>query len=279
MKNYNQAPLPFQGQKRRFLGQFKECLTSFRDEAIFVDLFGGSGLIAHTIKQQRPDARVIYNDYDWYINRLNNIGRTNELLSKIRTEIQNFTGGGILKKERLPKELREKILRLIYNEEQEYRYVDYITLSASLLFSGQFATSYEELAKEYFYNKVKQSEYNTEGYLEGVEITHSDYKMLFSLYKHIPNICFVLDPPYLSTDCCSYTSYWRLKDYLDVLDLLQGTSYIYFTSNKTSIVELCQWLAMHPNFENPFEKAERKEVNVGINHAAGYRDMMMWREI
>lgn len=29
MKNYTQAPLPFQGQKRRFLKDFKVALNSF----------------------------------------------------------------------------------------------------------------------------------------------------------------------------------------------------------------------------------------------------------
>ncbi|MBQ9639565.1 MAG: hypothetical protein IJV22_08425 [Bacteroidales bacterium] len=28
--------------------------------AVFVDLFGGSGLVSHTIKQARPDCRVVY---------------------------------------------------------------------------------------------------------------------------------------------------------------------------------------------------------------------------
>ena len=157
--------------------------------------------------------------------------------------------------------------------------MDYITLSASLLFSGQFATSYEELAKECFYNKIKQSEYNADGYLDGVEITHIDYKVLFSLYKYLPNVCFVLDPPYLSTDCSSYTSYWGLKDYLEVLDLLQWTSYFYFTSNKTSIVELCQWLTMHPNIGNPLEGAQCKEVAVNINKTSKYKDMLFYKKI
>ena len=58
--NYVQAPLPFQGQKRRFLKPFRTALEDFPDDAIYVDLFGGSGLLSHTVKQMYPDAKVIY---------------------------------------------------------------------------------------------------------------------------------------------------------------------------------------------------------------------------
>lgn len=96
MKEFIQAPLPFQGQKRNFLNAFKECLNEFKDKDIFVDLFGGSGLLSHTIKQMRPEATVIFNDYDWYITRLQNIDKTNRLLAKIR----NVMGGVIWQKVR-----------------------------------------------------------------------------------------------------------------------------------------------------------------------------------
>ena len=82
--NYVQAPLPFQGQKRRFLKPFKTALESFPADATYVDLFGGSGLLSHTVKQMFPDAKVIYNDFDGYSHRLENADKTNALLSDIR---------------------------------------------------------------------------------------------------------------------------------------------------------------------------------------------------
>lgn len=45
MKTFNQAPLPFQGQKRRFLKHFKEALKDFPEDAIYVDLFRWFGAI------------------------------------------------------------------------------------------------------------------------------------------------------------------------------------------------------------------------------------------
>lgn len=273
MKDFIQAPLPFKGQKRNFLKQFKECLKEFKDKTTFIDLFGGSGLLAHTIKQERPDARVIFNDYDWYVTRLENIETTNALIRELREVCVGLKGRG---KEAILGERRQKVIDIITKYEKQ-GYVDYITLSSSLLFSGKYATNYKDMIKMNFYNKVKMSDYDATGYLQGVEVEHLDYKILFNLLRRLPNVCFILDPPYLSTDCSSYKSSWRLKDYLDVLLTLQDTSYFYFTSNKTSIVELCQWLAMHPQLENPLRDAKCRETIVGVNKDSKYKDMMFYK--
>lgn len=90
MKNYSQSPLPFQGQKRKFIKHFKEALKAFPDKATYVDLFGGSGLLSHTIKQEKPSAHVIWNDYDNFAHRLECIPVTNEILAKLRP----IVGGG-----------------------------------------------------------------------------------------------------------------------------------------------------------------------------------------
>jgi len=84
-KIYKSAPLPFQGQKRRYVGEFCRVLGQIRDARIFVDLFGGSGLLSHIAKRERPDAMVVYNDFDDYRTRLDNIPRTNALISDLRS--------------------------------------------------------------------------------------------------------------------------------------------------------------------------------------------------
>ncbi len=89
-KIYKSAPLPFQGQKRRYVGEFCRVLGQIRDARIFVDLFGGSGLLSHIAKRERPDAMVVYNDFDDYRTRLDNIPRTNALISDLRS----IRGGG-----------------------------------------------------------------------------------------------------------------------------------------------------------------------------------------
>jgi adenine-specific DNA methylase len=71
-KKFVQAPLPFQGQKRRHIREFTRLITELRP-AVVVDLFGGSGLLSHTAKRANPASRVIYNDFDNYCGRLAHI--------------------------------------------------------------------------------------------------------------------------------------------------------------------------------------------------------------
>lgn len=64
MKNMNlSAPLPFVGQKRMFAKEFIKVLEQFPEDTVFVDLFGGSGLLSHIAKRSKPDATVVYNDF------------------------------------------------------------------------------------------------------------------------------------------------------------------------------------------------------------------------
>jgi len=113
-KKYLSAPLPFMGQKRMFAKEFIKVLKHYPDNAVFVDLFGGSGLLSHITKCQKPEATVIYNDYDDYRRRLENIPRTNALLAKIRP-----LAASTPRHKALPKEAKEAILRLIEQEEQD----------------------------------------------------------------------------------------------------------------------------------------------------------------
>ena len=83
-KQYLSAPLPFQGQKRMFAKEYIKVLQQFPDGATFVDLFGGSGLLSHIAKCQKPNSTVVYNDFDGYRNRLESIPVTNALLDELR---------------------------------------------------------------------------------------------------------------------------------------------------------------------------------------------------
>ena len=58
-KTYSQAPLPFVGQKRMFASEFRKVLKRFSDKTVFIDLFGGSGLLSHITKRERPDATCL----------------------------------------------------------------------------------------------------------------------------------------------------------------------------------------------------------------------------
>lgn len=272
-KQYLSAPLPFVGQKRMFAKEFIKVLNRYPDNALFVDLFGGSGLLSHITKCRKPEATVIYNDYDNYRRRLENIPRTNALLAQIRPLTTLVAWH-----KTLPKETKEAILCLIEQEERKYGYVDYITLSSSLLFSMKYATDFDGLRKETFYNAVHKCDYSLcRDYLDGLEVVSCDYRELFNKYKDVPNVVFLIDPPYLSTEVGTYTMKWGLSDYLDVLQTLVGTNYIYFTSNKSSIIELCDWMDKNNNIGNPFAGSGKVEFNAHMNYHSSYTDIMLFK--
>lgn len=270
MKTFNQAPLPFQGQKRRFIKDFKEALKEFPADAIYIDLFGGSGLLSHAVKSVYPNARVVWNDFDNYAERLANISKTNQILADIRGKLKDCPDN-----KRITEDIRERILKRLSKEKG---FVDWITLSSSLLFSAKYITSFDELNKQTLYNNIKQSDYSADGYLQGVERVQMDYKDLFKQFKNVENVVLLLDPPYLSTDTSSYKmDYWRLCDYLDIINLLDNKPYFYFTSEKSQIIELTQWMSENGFKKNPFDKATIKIINTTLNYSAKYNDIMIYK--
>lgn len=273
-KQYLSAPLPFVGQKRMFAKEFIKVLEQFSDNAVFVDLFGGSGLLSHIAKRQKPNAKVVYNDFDNYRYRLEAIPNTNALLADIR----KFTDG-IARHKAIEGEARELIFERLEQEQRSNGYIDFITISSSLLFSMKYVSSIEEMRKETLYNNIRKSDYQPcPDYLQGIEVVSCDYKELFEQYKDTPHVVFLVDPPYLSTEVGTYNMYWRMSDYLDVLTVLKEHAFVYFTSNKSSIVELCEWLGKNQTIGNPFARCRKVEFNATMNYNATYTDMMFYTE-
>lgn len=269
MKNFNTSPLPFQGQKRNFIKQFKTVLKEYPNNAIYIDLFGGSGLLSHTVKTELPNSKVIYNDYDNFKQRLDNIPITNKILSELRTLLAS-----VPHKSKLSEFVKQQVLDIV-NKYDQNGFVDYVSLSSNLLFSSKYAVSYDKLQKEDFYNKIRKSDYNADEYLNNVEFVSCDYKLLFDKYKDCSNVVFLVDPPYLSTDSTTYKNYWKLSDYLDVLKVLVSNKYIYFTSNKSSVIELCEWIQTNTGGINPFEKAKVNYHYNKTSYNTGYMDVMI----
>lgn len=271
-KLYLSAPLPFVGQKRMFAKQFIEVIRQYPAGTVFVDLFGGSGLLSHITKHFQPEARVIYNDFDNYRLRINNIPRTNRLLESIRPIASQFD-----RHKPITGIAREQIFSLLEQEEKETGFLDFITLSSSLMFSMKYKMSIEGMRGETLYNNVRKNGYEPcPDYLAGLEIVSCDYRELFEQYKDTPGVVFLVDPPYLSTDVGTYRMYWRLADYLDVLSVLPGHNFIYFTSGKSCIIELCEWMGRHPSLGDPFARCQRREFNATMNYNASYKDIMLF---
>lgn len=272
---YLSAPLPFVGQKRMFAKHFIEVVRQYPAGTVFVDLFGGSGLLSHITKHIHPASRVIYNDFDNYRRRIEEIPRTNALLDRIRPIASRFP-----RHKPVTGEAREEIFRLLEQEERETGYLDFITLSSSLMFSMKYKMSIPEMRRETLYNNVRKTGYaECPDYLAGLEIESCDYRELFERFRNMPGVVFLVDPPYLSTEVGTYRMSWRLADYLDVLSVLSGHDFVYFTSDKSSLVELCEWMGRNPSLGNPFERCRRREFDATMNYNVRYTDIMLFTEL
>lgn len=269
-KTYSTPPLPFRGNKRYFVKKFREVLSDLRDIEVVVDLFGGSGLLSRSAKDVLPHARVIYNDFDNYTQRLENIERTNEILDLIRPFVE-----GVETLKRFPDEKRKKILDVL-SEQEGKGFVDYITLASGLLYSGQFATTLEQLSKHPFYNSLRSAPISAEGYLDGLEVTCKDFRELFEEFKDKGNVLFILDPPYLQTDLDSYhnSDFWTLGETLDVVRMMMGSKFIFFTSDKSDIPELLDWLSENTSGFDFVKKAEIHKRTNFLDKIHHYDDFM-----
>ena len=256
-----------------FAREYIKVLQQFPDGTTFVDLFGGSGLLAHIAKCRKPHSTVVYNDYDGYRQRLEAIPQTNALLAELRNIVDVPRHKPILEL------ARERVLDTVRRHEEKYGFVDYITLSSSVMFSMKYASGFADLQKETLYNNLRATDYPPcTDYLDGLTIVSADYKEVFNQYKDVPGVVFLVDPPYLSTDSKTYKNYWKLADYLDVLTVLVGHRFIYFTSNKSSIIELCDWMGRHREVGNPFKNCQRREFNAHMNYNASYTDIMLYTD-
>ena len=272
-KIYNASPLPFQGQKRYFIKQFKEKLIEFPSNAIYVDLFGGSGLLSHTVKMQYPNSRVVYNDFDYFTERIKNIKNTNDLLRKIREIIPNE----IKEKHPLSSFHKEKIVNLIKDEKNP---IDIKTISKSLFYGGTYADKIDDIINyKTFYNSIKKTDYNADGYLDGLEIVHKDYRDLIIEFSNLENVIFIYDPPYLSTNSDSYNSvfHWKLNDYMDIIDSLKNIcSFFYFTSHRGGLIELLEWMNEKYKIKNPLINAKKVSVKTSAINTV-YTDFMFYK--
>ena len=232
---FNRAPLPFQGQKRNFVKQFNELIKdefSHYRNGIFIDAFGGSGLLSHNIKQIYPNARVIYNDYDGYCERLAHIEETNEILRAINPHYEKYK-----KNEPLDANDKSAITQILDDFKNKGFYIDWLTFSSILFYGGCYAHNEAEFKKEKrFFSGANGSvpQYNAKGYLEGVEITHKDAMELIKEFDG-QDVVLVLDPPYLQTDKAGYKCFGGLRDFLKLIRLVREP-FIFFSSENSDIL-------------------------------------------
>lgn len=232
-------PLSFQGNKRNHIKNLLRFLQlrGFDESFTYFDVFGGSGIISHNIKFKYPKAEVIYNDFDYYTQRLKILPYTNEIMSRIYDEVlkDNYKVN-----ERINETDKAEILKILSDYQNDK--IDFLTLSSALSYGGFYKGSIENFLKSpFFYRKAKiQREAN--GYLKGVKIIHKDFKEVLKMANaHNGKKLLILDPPYLLTDlsACSKSN-WRLTDFLFMIDNIKPP-FIFFSSAKSQMREIFKY--------------------------------------
>lgn len=224
------------------LKHIKQALETMRadgeidGESIFIDVFGGSGLVAHNIKQWYPRNQVIWNDYDNYQARLDHIAQTESL----RAWLYEKVGGGEYRNT-IPKEIKQEILAHIHALETQGEYIDYAVLSSYLLFSGRYARDFIELSKGTFFSKISATRLSAQGYLHGVERVSLDFIDLLDSYKSYKNKCLILDPPYLQTQVGNYKDHFSLGQFFSLIERVQRP-YLFFGSDRSDTIEVFEYL-------------------------------------
>lgn len=243
--HYKQAPLPFMGAKKNFIENFRRILHTkeISPDTTILDLFGGSGLLSHHLKRWYPDNEVVWNDYDNYAHRLELIPITNQIKAELESR---FSFSRIESK--IPDETKEQILEIITKYMQKYgeENIDFITLSASFLFSGNYAKNFKEFSKECFYNRYSAKVLVSDGYLKGVVRESGDYRDVLQKYAH-KKCLLILDPPYWGTETGNYNAGIRLIEYLRLCESLRGRDFVLFSSEKSASVEVLEFLGIEHN--------------------------------
>ena len=244
-------PLPFQGNKKLWFKKLTCLFNEIDDEGkqlVFVDMFGGSGIISHWLLNYFPDAIVVYNDFDHYLERLKKTNTTNQILEEIR---DSFVG--MKQHQRLTDREKATVMKIMdkYNDED----LDFETLKINILYTRSFKhiTSKQDFYKEAFYYHVSSTPYNPiepDDYLPGVNACSCDYKKLYGYikrkYSSDPDtykVVWIMDPPYLYTNVGGYKeTFASLKEAVKFVTLLSEPYILFFNSTKSGYEELINLL-------------------------------------
>ena len=263
----------FQGQKRTWykeLAQVVELLAANGYDR-YVDLFGGSGFCSRLIKDVHPGATVVYNDFDNYSERLKHVEETNIILQFLRDITKD-----VERNKPLPDEMHYPIMKYLYESERKFGYVDTITISGNLLFSGRFVRSLKEIDRENFWCKAVKENYDAEAchaYLEGLNVISVDAFRLLPLIT--PGTVCIVDPPYMGTDCKRYSGNIGLSKHLELIFKLIKSEclVVYFTSDKSELFMVFETMNK-ALFDGCFDYKIFSH-KVGINYNAQYVDYMI----
>ena len=265
---YSRPPLTFIGNKQKYRKILPPIFKNYTEDYIFIDLFGGSGYLSYIAKQTCKNNKVIYNDFDYYSQRIENIEHTQKLLDTIR---KIFEESGVKTKQKADNETRDKIIKLLKEKEQRGEYIDWITISSKTCFTMQVCHNCSDLEKLALYNKTSDTPLTADNYLDGLDIVHEDWKTLYNQYKDNKYVVWLIDPPYPHTLKAQYKGDIPTADNLELLDILHNYDNVYyFTSSKSDLKEISEWKYGNDNIKITY-------TTNGSGFYNSYNDFMMYK--
>lgn len=274
-RRYTQAPLPFIGQKRRFLAHFIDILHQLPDKGkgyTIVDVFGGSGLLAHTAKRILPKSTVIYNDFDGYAHRLECIDDTNRL-RRLLFDILHDKPRSIV----IDQATHAQIATLLKNFNG---FVDVQSIAGWLLFSGAQASNLDDLLSQRLYNRIKKHDYpSAKGYLDNLIITHDSFEITCTKHQDNPKALLVLDPPYVCTAQNAYANagYFGMTKFLTLMHYVRPP-YVFFSSTRSELLDYMDYAKTYEpkNFAR-FGGYRHIAIQAILNKTAKYEDNILYK--
>lgn len=280
-KRFKTAPLPFTGQKRQFINHFEKLLLdNIPNEGqgwTIIDVFGGSGLLAHNAKHILPKATVIYNDFDGYVQRLKAIPTTNALRQALYAFLKDEP-----RSLKLATPAKQKVFDTIKEFAHQGHFIDVQTIAGWLLFSGRQVGSLDEfLSESTLYNRIVKADYKTaDGYLDGLIITKDSFDVLLSKYQDTPNCLLILDPPYLCTTQRAYAlhekgGYFGMTKFLQLMHFVRPP-YVFFSSTRSELLNYMDYLQTYePQKWQVLGGFTHIQVNAAVNKRISYEDNIL----
>lgn len=272
----HKAPLPFVGQKRFFLKSFRKVL----DEHIpddgegwtIIDVFGGSGLLSNNAKHLKPAAKVIFNDFDNYSERLKHVSDSNRLRQRLMDVLSDYP-----RQKLLDKNVKSKVIDVIRKFEG---HIDMRVLSTWLLFAGRHATSLDELYDSHLYNALRRTDFPAvDDYLTGVDVVCESYETLLPKYADQPKTLLVFDPPYVNTQQGAYAQkeYFGMVQFLKLMRYVRPP-YVFFSSTRSELLSYLDFVQeCDQRTWRRVGNYEKVSITANMNKSSSYEDHMIYR--
>ena len=218
--------MPFVGHKGHWGIELTEIASKLPPECIIFDVFGGSGICAEYFKRARPDLTVVWNDFDHYRARLDNVDKTENLRQLFLAHL----GRPLPKNTFIPPlsdDHRQFVLDTLKQQLADVGFVDFQTVSR--WFYLYCMKTYRLMsASGKLYNRVPVVPLRAAAcgsWLADVHRTSTEFVGLDTVFSvsgrnlkprdfiDTQNALLVLDPPYLGTGTSDYDN----QDALHVL--------------------------------------------------------------